>query len=113
MTRSRFLIFGLALLVAAAGATLASKHPDTLESFLGEQGIEGESINEAPLADYTVEGVESEGWSGFLAGGAGVLATFGFLSLLMALSRRATSPAEIASHRSDSGPPSEVDQSAS
>jgi len=89
------MLLGVALLVAALGAYGASEHPDTLERFLERQPGGSESAPPpeplpAPLPDYQVPGIASEGVSGFLAGAAGVLATFGFLSLIasLAASRR-------------------------
>jgi len=86
----RGILLGVALLVAALGAFGASEHPDTLERFLGESTGAAEReppppVLPAPLPDYRVPGVDSPGVSGLLAGAAGVLATFGLLTLIAAL----------------------------
>lgn len=101
--RGRRFLWGATLLVCAVGAFAASEHPDTLEHFLEstdadpateteetpapETPGEDEGGGSSPFADYRVDGIESPGWSTFLAGLAGVLATFGLLSLLGALAR--------------------------
>jgi hypothetical protein len=97
------LLLGVALLVAALGAFAASEHPDTLERFLGMHAKPaGEEppppLLPAPLPEYQTPGVEPAGWSTLVAGAAGVLATFGIVTLLAALAaaRRA---------RTHAGPP--------
>ena len=81
-------VLALSFLVCAAGATVASQSPDTLEHFLEETGVEASEPAPAPLPDYSVEGVSSEILSTFLAGSAGLLATLGLLSLIGAVRRR-------------------------
>lgn len=91
MKRSRSgLLLAVALLVAALGAFAASEHPDTLERFLGMNARPAEEeppppVLPAPLPDYRTPGVEPGGWSTLVAGAAGVLATFGIVTLLAAL----------------------------
>ena len=103
MSRLKLSGLGLALLFAALGATIASRDPDTLERFLDDEGIVGEEPAPAPFPGYTIEGVESERWSKILSGAAGVLATFGVLTLLVGLARRGSSPAKEAAGSQGSG----------
>ncbi len=80
--RRRSVLLGAALLVAALGAFCASRAPDTLEYFLGRSEVQNGNPIPAPLPDYQVPGVEQKGLSRLLAGTAGVLATFGVVTLL-------------------------------
>jgi cobalt/nickel transport system permease protein len=69
----------IALALALFGSPFASKSPDGLDKFAEERGFaEGKPVwAHAPMADYKVPGVESEGASTGIAGLIGTLLVFG------------------------------------
>jgi len=81
MRTRTFLLGGLlvALLVAGVGSYYASAHPDGLEHVAEETGFldtaEEHATGDGPMADYSVDGVDSPRLSGGLAGVTGVLVT--------------------------------------
>lgn len=84
---------GLALLVSP----LASSEPDGLDKVAGDRGFaataDDHALENGPLADYSVRGVEDERWSTALSGLFGVLMTFGIgLGVFALLRRRGRTP---------------------
>jgi cobalt/nickel transport system permease protein len=81
--KSAWVLAGAGLAVALAlalfGSPFASKSPDGLDKFAEERGFaEGKPLwAHAPMADYKVPGVESEGASTGVAGLIGTLLVFG------------------------------------
>lgn len=80
-------VLGLAFFVSP----LASESPDGLERVSIDEGFaetaEEHPLDDGPLADYGVEGVEDEGLSTGLAGVIGVAITFGIGMILFGVLR--------------------------
>nr|WP_231133996.1 PDGLE domain-containing protein [Motilibacter deserti] len=97
-----FLLAGLlvALVLAGGVSHYASSEPDGLNKVAIDKGLDQHEKDSAtagsPLADYGVEGVESERLSGGLAGVIGVVVTFtlagGVAYVATARRRRAAPP---------------------
>jgi len=93
-----FLLVGLAITVLVAGvlSSFASSEPDGLEKVSIEEGFEDtatdHALDDSPLADYAVEGIENESLSTGVAGIIGVVITIavmvGLLYGARALQRR-------------------------
>jgi cobalt/nickel transport protein len=83
MTTKRFLLAGLlvSLLLAVFVSFYASSSPDGLEKVAEDIGFiesaEPHAIEDSPLADYGVSGVDNDRLSVGLAGAIGVLLTAG------------------------------------
>lgn len=81
MRTRTFLLGGLlvALLVAGVGSYYASSHPDGLEHVAEKTGFldsaDDHATGDGPMADYSVDGVDSPRLAGGLAGVTGVLVT--------------------------------------
>ena len=78
-----FVVAGLLLAVALAifVSPFASSSPDGLERVAEDEGFAETAaehrLDDSPVADYAVDGVDDERVSGGLAGLVGVLVTFG------------------------------------
>jgi cobalt/nickel transport protein len=79
--KNPLIVTGFALSLALAGGVsyYASSHPDGLEKVAGDVGFlesaKESAVNDSPLAEYGVAGVENERISGGLAGVIGVAST--------------------------------------
>jgi len=90
--------FVLALILAGVVSFYASGSPDGLEKVSADKGIDAKAedhqFQDAPLADYGVEGVDDARLSGGLAGVIGVGATLLVgTGLFLLVRRRAPEPA--------------------
>jgi hypothetical protein len=94
--RSTFAAFvaaglGAALLLALLISPFASSSPDGLEKVAADEGLDSEvephALEDWPLADYGVEGVEDERLGTGLSGVIGVVLTFVIAAALFALVR--------------------------
>lgn len=99
MTNRRVIFAGLliALLLAAVVSFYASSSPDGLEKVATDKGISQQAkdhqLNDSPLADYGVKGVDNSRLSTGLAGVAGVAITLALgTGLALAVRRRDHSP---------------------
>lgn len=79
--------FVVTIAVAAVASGFASSEPDGLEKVSIEKGFDDtaddHALAESPLADYGVEGVDSERISTGLAGVIGVLITLAVVTALL------------------------------
>ena len=81
MKQRTFLALGLliCLLVAGVASYYASSHPDGLEYVAEQTGFldtaDDHATGDGPMADYSVDGVDSPRLAGGLAGVVGVLVT--------------------------------------
>jgi cobalt/nickel transport protein len=83
---------GLALFVSP----LASSEPDGLERVAENAGFastaDDHALENGPVADYSVRGIDDERWSTAVSGLIGVLITFGIGLGVFALLRRRSRP---------------------
>ena len=84
-----FLIAGLAVALVVAGIVsgFASGEPDGLERVSIDEGFadsaDDHALEDSPLADYAIEGIENERLSTGVAGVIGVLVTLAFTTALL------------------------------
>ncbi|MEW6182708.1 MAG: PDGLE domain-containing protein [Bacillota bacterium] len=80
MRREIWIVIVAAVIVAGILSPFASSDPDGLEKVARTNGFidkgEGKAVVHAPMADYTLPGVRSEGVSTAVAGIAGTALTF-------------------------------------
>jgi hypothetical protein len=93
-----FVLLGLAVSLALAlfVSPWASESPDGLDRVADDQGFadraDEHDLARSPVADYSVDGVDSQRLSTGLAGAVGVVVTFLFALGLFALVRRRRVP---------------------
>jgi cobalt/nickel transport protein len=79
--RETFLALGIALAIALFLSPFASSWPDGLDRVAKDLGFfekgEGAEVLKAPIPDYKIPGLDSEGFSAALSGTLGTLAMFG------------------------------------
>ena len=88
----------VAVLLVTVVAPMASSDPDGLERVAIDEGFadnaEEHALDDSPLADYQVGGVENDRVSTAAAGLVGMAATFVLGAVLVLLARRRRQPAQ-------------------